>query len=406
MIASTQNNEIQNITFNIASELAKSTLNSEIGLHSGFAGHVLFLGHLYMKFEKTNHYDLFMSKLDICIERLSTDSLDSSLYNGFTGVLWVIRHFIRLGLLKKSDFESLEDLEDIIIESCRHDCTYKHYDLLNGMIGKGVYLIECEEEEKSKLALEKMVQQLDSFAILDSNYKTWNDPMLLPGRRSTFSNLGLAHGVPSIIIFLAKLHKKKIARELTSTLLQQSVPWLLKQMTPFGTSLFSYNTCSVEESRLAWCYGDLGPAMALLQAGTALDQQEWIIKAVEISIKAGQRQLESSGVKQDPEKQTLDNGFCHGTTGISLLYSRLYEKTQVKEFKTIAEYWLSFSIDNLGQSVISNRNTPFGASADQLKNGKPSLNLLEGLCGIGLVLLDKLNQKSLGWDSIFLTDFM
>lgn len=92
---------------------------------------------------------------------------------------------------------------------------------------------------------------------------------------------------------------------------------------------------------MAWCYGDLGIGMAIWQSGKILKNEEYK--------KAGLRILmESTKRRNLKEEGVLDAGLCHGSSGISMIFRRMYIETQQREFADAWDYWiektLNFSI--------------------------------------------------------------
>jgi mannosyltransferase OCH1-like enzyme len=77
-------------------------------------------------------------------------------------------------------------------------------------------------------------------------------------------NLGLAHGIPALIMFFSKLKEQKISHPLLDILLNKSINYILSTEQNIKTvgSHFCMNipvdTKINELSRIGWCYGDLG----------------------------------------------------------------------------------------------------------------------------------------------------
>ena len=126
-------------------------------------------------------------------------------------------------------------------------------------------------------------------------------------------------------------------------------------------SFFPYITIesseSLSKSRLAWCYGDLGIATTLYQAGITFDRQDWVTKSLEIFRFAAvwRRDLEGNMVN--------DACLCHGSSGIGHIFYRMWYNTKISEFKEAADYWFEKTLEL----------TPF----TQLANitGQPAISL-------------------------------
>jgi lantibiotic modifying enzyme len=145
-------------------------------------------------------------------------------------------------------------------------------------------------------------------------------------------------------------------------------------------------------SRLAWCYGDLGIAMSLWQAGIALQNEAWKNKALEILLFAAEkrRDLQQNWVK--------DAGLCHGTAGIAHIFYRMWWNTHIPEFKNAANYWMN---ETLKMATFTD-----GLAGFKTWHGKEgwvnSCGLLEGISGIGLALLTYYYEIEPTWDECLL----
>ena len=148
----------------------------------------------------------------------------------------------------------------------------------------------------------------------------------------------------------------------------------------------------IQRSRLGWCYGDLGIAMALWQAGVALHNESWKNKALEILLFAAEkrRNLEKNFVK--------DAGLCHGTAGIGHIFYRVWWNTKMSEFKKAADYWFE---QTLKMAIFADGLAGYKAwnGRDGWKNKE---NLLEGIAGIGLALLTYYYEIEPTWDECML----
>src|SRR5438093_719443 len=72
-------------------------------------------------------------------------------------------------------------------------------------------------------------------------------------------------------------------------------------------------------TRVAWCYGDLGIAVALFLAARCVNESSWQNEALALARNVAGRPPEQSGVK--------DCGLCHGAAGVGHLFNRLFQAT-------------------------------------------------------------------------------
>lgn len=353
------------------------------------AGKLIFLAHYSPELLP---YDV----LEQVVEA-STHDATQSLCAGSLAVALLIRDLCALELLDASELADLDASADSIYQRALADHAQKReYDLFTGLIGKGVYFLAAQ---KWALVAE-VVRYLDACKVEVGDTCYWLDHMQGTNR----CDLGLAHGLPSIIAFLADCFRHGIEPERCRQLLERVVPYLLSQRgkaaAPYQFPL-TLNVATGEAtstSRLAWCYGDMGVAVALWRAGAALAHQPWCEAALAIMHNAGQISRAQAGVFRSAQHQALDTGFCHGTAGIAHLFHRFYQATGQPEFRAYAEDWLDFTLQQLESGTFL---FPVDMTRDVWVE---HAGLLEGYAGIGMVLLSFLEPARYGtWDRSFLT---
>ena len=106
--------------------------------------------------------------------------------------------------------------------------------------------------------------------------------------RTTVYNLSLSHGMASIVAILSKILARGINKEKTEKLLRGVINYILSNQFDIKNSLSYFpNSISLEgdkgpQSRLAWCYGDLGVSLALWNASKVLADNQLEQKVIEI----------------------------------------------------------------------------------------------------------------------------
>jgi lantibiotic modifying enzyme len=211
-------------------------------------------------------------------------------------------------------------------------------------------------------------------------------------------NISLSHGMSSIISILSKLLKiEEINKGKTETLLRGTVQYILAQEIDkdkygsFFTNFALESTETVAKSRLAWCYGDLGIASVLYQAGKVLNKDSWINRSLEILLFAATQR-----------KDSLDDAIlCHGTAGIGHIFYRMWWNTKLPEFKEAADYWFKETL-----KMATFKDGLAGFKALEMPDGKPTYvnkyGLLTGVAGIGLAMLTYYYELDPAWDECLL----
>lgn len=346
------------------------------------------------------HYspELFPYELLEQVVEVSTLDATQSLCSGSLAVALLIRDLCAKELLDSSELDELATSADLIYARAITDHAEKReYDLFTGLVGKGIYFLAAHNEP----VVAAVVRQLDALKVVADDACYWLDPVQGADR----CDLGLAHGMPAIVAFLAECHQRGIEAERCRALLHQAVPYILRQQGrapapyQFPTGLNVTTDAVAPASRLAWCYGDLGVAVALWRAGVALSHAAWRDTALAIMLQAAQIDLAPAGVFHSVRHQVWDTGFCHGTAGIAHLFHRFYQATGRPEFRACAEHWLTLTLQQLEHEAIL---FPVDVRRDEWAE---HAGLLEGYAGVGMVLLSFLEPHThTHWDRSFLTN--
>jgi hypothetical protein len=141
-------------------------------------------------------------------------------------------------------------------------------------------------------------------------------------------------------------------------------------------------------SRIAWCYGDLGAAAALLDAETAT--------ALTLGRRAASRAPETSGVR--------DTSLCHGSAGNLHLFNRLHQRTGDADFALAARRYLDQCLASCSPGKPFAGITAYLPDPEAPERGSPQVapGFLEGAAGVGLALLGSLGGPPPEWDRLFL----
>ncbi len=325
------------------------------------------------------------------------------LFAGFAGLGWVARHLLEIGQGASSGAALLEkESRAKVLAAIDDDALGEDFDLVNGWVGLAIYLFDCLPDREARAALERLMGRVTDRVDSDTG-AWWTPPELLapshrPLTRSGQFNLGVAHGVPGVIWFLARAAAVGIEEDHCLQLLGRVVPWLLEQRHPEGEGSvfpgfvapgFQPGWC-----RSAWCYGDPGAAAVLYLAARAVGEIPWQTEALAIARAAARRRQEVSGV--------VDACICHGAAGLAHLFNRLYQESGDIAFRDAAVKWFEDVIERQqpGTGVAGFSAAYLDANGDRHEEASPGL--LEGTVGIGLALLAGLSDVSPDWDRMFL----
>lgn len=379
-------------------ERAKYVSPVHYWLSQGFGGFALLFSYLSAAGfggESAQRADDFEEK---ALDGLAREIMPCNLYDGVAGIAWMAAHrrgFLSRDTVCEDDFEEVNSRTVDLLARPRWPADY---DLMLGLAGIGVYFLESPQWTASRRALSEIVRHLFETAERTGELVTWLTPpdRLVPHQRKAaptgFYNLGIAHGVPGVISFLSA------ARDLVDDgraedLLEGAVRWVLSQEQSSGALRFpTWVTPDgvAVQSRLGWCYGDLGVACALLRAAESTGNLEWRKRG----IAAAERCLEHLAVADFD-----DVCLCHGLSGIGHSLNRIHQATgddrfrqgAISAFTGVCELWDPDGATWSGFPIAKHY-------------GRDIPSLLEGTAGVALALLAATTTQTPGWDRMFFMD--
>lgn len=376
-----------------------------VSLANGMAGIAIFYAALYKATSDDHWLCLARRYVGEAVIAMASVGTRCSLYEGYVGVAWASR-FLDSFCGSLTEEEKYGDIENAILRHLGVKEEHLNYDVMSGIVGIGLYGMAAASHESGVECINRVIDRLISNVVEEKGLPTWSAYRSVhrerdgSGNRRHSYNLGMAHGVPSIISFLAKAlgdgHHPGGLREIVGG----SISWLMAQAfeSPRGSMFPGY----IDEgripvaSRLSWCYGDLSVAMCILQAASHLHAAAWRSEAIEIALGTLGRCGKSERI--------IGPAFCHGSAGIMHQYNRLFNATSNKKFKSACLYWLDETLTHL-----NDRRNPICVSGDKncchvVHPWTGDLGLLNGLAGIGLALMAATNLGEPDWDVLFLLD--
>ena len=329
------------------------------------------------------------------------DNYVFSFCRGLAGVGWALEYLEQKRYAKYNTNVLLEDFDLVLSDVLEFEMKKGNYDFLHGAVGIVLYFISRIHKNENLLpVLQKFIVHLNELGEKQPNGSIkWRSEIDYETKKTGY-NISLSHGMSSIASILSRLYViKGLEKETIKNLLQGCINYILEQKTDkdkYGSFFPSYALESTENlhgSRLAWCYGDLGIAMSLWQAGIALQNETWKNKALEVLLFAAEQRkdLESNLVK--------DAGLCHGTAGIGHVFYRMWWNTQLPEFKQAADYWFE---QTLKMAKFDDGLAGYRAWHGEEKGWVNLYGLLEGVSGIGLALFTYYYEIEPTWDECLL----
>lgn len=370
------------IAFYIDMELDKK-LWLNYSLLGGDFGAICFLYY----YSEVNHSYLGVADgyLDKMLKGIPKMPVIYTYCNGLAGL------GLGLQLLEEDGFlsgvsSSLMEYDEYLCSILPKILNLKSLDFLHGVIGVGLYFLSRYEYNPSvsKKCIDQIIRFLNNSFTRNGKQIYWE---LVEDEFYKRFNISLSHGSSSILIFLSRVYRmdldienKECVEYLINGIVNHTVMQKLN-VEEYGSFFPSFpveSKLQKMKSRLAWCYGDLGIAVALMEAADATENQELKDFGMEILEYAAKnrRNVESNSIH--------DAGICHGSIGVSQIFKCQYKKVQKTIFEDASLYWkniaLSFSQEERGKHIFKSYN-------NQTKSWENSINILEGNAGIGLCLL-------------------
>jgi lantibiotic biosynthesis protein len=279
------------------------------------------------------------------------------------------------------------------------------YDLISGVVGIAVPVLQRIADGRPSPSSEPVARSilghLERLSRTQTTGVAWHTPAtILPQWQRELApdgyiNLGLAHGVPGVIAILARYIAAGVEVARARRLLDGAVAYLLSVAEPReGGRYQAWLPSTGTMPRVAWCYGDLGVAVALLGAAIATGRDDWRASALELAHGMAARPFESS--------QVTDAGLCHGAAGVAHVFNRMAQATGDAELARAADTWFDRTIAMRRSEPIA--GYPRAVPVDGVITWEPAEDLLTGATGIALALHAAISPIEPAWDQLLLAD--
>ncbi len=382
--------------------LSKKFLSEPNGLLSGSGGAALYFKYRLLQSGQILFRDRVMEILEKEVEKTNMNPVEPYLSIGSSSVssIWLIDQLILMKLLDEEEFSQSKPWVDLAIETTSVDeLESNRHDLFYGFVGKGLIAIE-HNRNAAKPYIIKIVDALLKNLKYDVDGAYWLTPKPPYIDTSYIINLGIPHGIPGILLFLFKCIT---TYDLGSTVKESTdkvILWMRNRLTKENNALpYEYSDRISGTGNLGWCYGDLAVAYTLLRHYEITKNQDSLIKANELLSQALHKN-NLTGVSYYSEFDIYDTCLCHGTSSIAYMYKKIFELSGNPLANIESHRWLNSTVDSLekyffnAEAIESRRYEHFNTSC----------GFLNGLSGVGLVLLSFIHQSETQWDKILLLD--
>lgn len=383
---------------NIYTILKNRTSNSNLGLMGGNLGISIFFFYYkrYLNTKSKTYEEI--ETLEEIFEVINNGYSFSKFANGLSGFVWSLMHLLDNNFISKETDFGLDILRPYLAQEMFADVNKGYYDYLHGALGLALSLSKYKQLYNCNSYLSDFLDVLFKKGIYDGKSIKWKSKLTL--EQDIFGyNLSLSHGMSSIIGVLLLFIKNGILKEKSIRIIKPAIKYIIKHASSNDNTLSVFPNMIIDNekneyiSRLAWCYGDLGIGITLWRAGNVLKWDE--IK--DFGEKIVLRSIIRKNLK---ENYVVDGGLCHGTVGIAHIYNRMFHYTGKKEFKESALFWIEETLkmakyENGLAGYMAWRTPKYGGLQNEY-------GLLEGIAGIGLVLISVISDIEPKWDECLL----
>lgn len=353
-------NEVEKI---IAQHYAET---NNLGLLQGQSGMSIFYFNLFQLTNNPVHEDFAYKILENITLKINEIRNNHSFVDGLCGIGWFIEYLAQNQFIENNTNEVLSDVDSLFKDSIFNLLNFRFTD---GLISYGMYfLARLSNSDNFSIEFKKMLVQIVNYleCYLPEKVSEADEP----------ENLTLLQGYLAVIPFLCQVYNANVNNYRILRILEKYVDSILQFEKQQETALRFPNQIYKGVYHLQWNCGDLAVANALLQASKITNNKEWENKALEILLRTTLvKEINSSSI-----------AIIDGTAGIAYLYNRLFQHYQIPELKEAAFFWLDRTLN-----LLENQNevtTEYG--------------LLNGLAGVGLMLMATISEIEPSWDSAVL----
>lgn len=359
----------------VIKNLINRTNNCKLSLFNGIIGDTLLLYEIYslsnnflLKEHCYQNINIIKANIENC------NSLNFC--DGLAGILFMFSY------LENKDFIQTEqnfyDDFDEYFETYIDVLTIKNnYYLLYRIIGIGIYYLEVTKQHADKKRiLQKIINNLLSLSIDFKGIKYWRYTLEANYnfKDKEVINLGMLHGMPSIIAFSLICIKRKYVNNETKIEIYKVLNFLINSFWPHSNNYTYPNFVCIcnnkivkdeQISRLGYCYGDLS-VINLFYLAYCVYRENKLKKHAEHMFEKISDRVSNLNEFDDPF-------FCHG-------YASLYYF--INKFNGC----LNLSNDNKKQ----NQTLSVSLKEKMLENSEwKNTGIIDGYSGVFLSLLSK-----------------
>lgn len=378
--------------------------NKPCGLFSGNMDKAIFLLNYYNYSKNLSSYNKMIDIIQYSLGQFKKGIINSDVMaGGLSGYLFSLKYFENQKILDLTEIIDLEEIDYLLISNMENYFRIKNLDFFYGGLGIGVYFISYKSNNQTSKNINKLLQCLWKNKVEYDSFSTYWNMDVETFYDNSGINLSLSHGQSSILSILTKIKSQSSAiGDLDIELLDELLSRILNLFHNVTSELkikegdyiipnWIREKGCYENSRLAWCYGDLSNSYILFKAAHIIQNKR--LKKIALNVA-----LNTCTINSIKKSGVIDAGLCHGTAGIAHIYNRMYRYTKRAEFKQAANYWIEETLEMATHEDGLAGYKSWGGSEGWVNDD----SLLGGISGIGLALLSHISNEEPLWDSCLL----
>lgn len=360
--------------------LHKHQENMELlGVSDGILGFSLFSYYHYLFTKEESSFDQMVSYLEKAFQMLqegysshkaTIESIELGLF-----LLYLYQNKI---LEKEEIEEALEVLDETVMAFISQKMEEDDLDYTHGLLLGGYYFSKRDCSQKSTV-LQRILDKIVASACPNDEGVYWN--FYTKNTLETKVDLGLAHGMSGVVLFLLQLHSISFEKSTCEFLIQKALVFLAQQKRNHENVWFP--VCGFEKEYPPYnslAYGDLGIGYVFLKAGLQLDN--------EFFKKEGMSILENGArFREETQLRVRDANLLYGAAGLFTFFRMLNDIEQHPSFQEASEYWYG-KIALFENNEAPNQKAGF-SSFFNAQYEFAHLGFSQGIAGIGIALISK-----------------
>lgn len=243
-------------------------------------------------------------------------------------------HFKKINItIEKYIYEILE-ITIYEYQKKRYQLLTTHYDLLYGLAGAGMYLLQCDKCEKRNKILRQIINYLAGIILEEHDYKGEKVPnwFILPENHYTDNDkryykngsldFSVSHGIASIYVFMGNAYLQLIepticagvmeAIENTYQMFRVSENGIYYYPGKLRWEEYKLNKTDFMNYRQSWCYGTIGIEGTFFKISCQLKKYKKSNEIYQNIIKISEKNIE--------EYELESPIVCHGYAGILAIF--------------------------------------------------------------------------------------